>query len=120
MLMHVDQQCAFGVLRGRAVCDQRLFGRRREGVARPDLNQRRRSDGSEHPLFKVAAAYPICTITWLIVPSHVSDPNKLRSMKEFLRWIYSDEGSRIALTTNYGVLRPPLLDSVRDQVANIH
>ena len=65
------------------------------------------------------AAYPICTLTWLIVPSRIPDAGKLREMKKFLRWAYSD-GQQIALKMDYGVLQPPLLDSVRDQIEKIH
>jgi phosphate transport system substrate-binding protein len=63
-------------------------------------------------------AYPICTLTWLIVPSHIADAGKLREMKRFLRWAYSD-GQQIALKMDYGVLQPPFLDHVRDQIAKI-
>jgi len=64
-------------------------------------------------------AYPICTLTWLIVPSQIPDASKLREMKRFLRWAYSD-GQQLALKMDYGVLQPPLLDSVRDQIEKIH
>jgi len=63
-------------------------------------------------------AYPICTLTWLIVPSHIADPGKLREIKRFLRWAYSD-GQQIALKMDYGILQPPFSDYVRDQIAKI-
>jgi len=65
-----------------------------------------------------AGAYPICTLTWLIVPSQISDAGKLREMKRVLRWAYSD-GQQIALKMDYGVLQPPLLDAVREQIEKI-
>ena len=63
-------------------------------------------------------AYPICTLTYLIVPSHFADAAKLREMKRFLRWAYGD-GQQIALKMDYGVLQPPFSDYVRDQIAKI-
>ena len=63
-------------------------------------------------------AYQICTLTWLIVPSHIADPGKLREIKRFLRWAYSD-GQQIALKMDYGILQPPFSDYVRDQIAKI-
>jgi phosphate transport system substrate-binding protein len=63
-------------------------------------------------------AYPICTLTYLIVPSHFADAGKLREMKRFLRWAYGD-GQQIALKMDYGVLQPPFSNYVRDQIAKI-
>ena len=62
--------------------------------------------------------YPICTLTWLIVPHEFSDGDKGRAMKRFLRWAYS-EGQKIASPMDYGILQPPLLDRVTDQVERI-
>ncbi|HJZ95528.1 MAG TPA: phosphate ABC transporter substrate-binding protein PstS [Candidatus Solibacter sp.] len=64
------------------------------------------------------AAYPISTLTWLVVPSRFSDAGKLKAMKEFLRWIYGP-GQKLAMSTDYGVLQPPLLNYVNDQVGEI-
>jgi phosphate transport system substrate-binding protein len=64
-------------------------------------------------------AYPICTLTWLIVPSHIADARKLREMKRFLRWAYSD-GQEIALKMDYGILQPPFLNYVRDQIGQLN
>jgi phosphate transport system substrate-binding protein len=64
-------------------------------------------------------AYPITTLTWLIVPSQISDPAKLKATKEFLRWVY-DGGQKLAMSTDYGVLQPPLLNYVNDQIGDIH
>jgi phosphate transport system substrate-binding protein len=63
-------------------------------------------------------AYPICTLTWIVVPGQMGDPAKQKAMKEFLRWGYA-KGQKLAMPMDYGVLQPPLLDSVRDQVADI-
>ncbi len=59
--------------------------------------------------------YPICTLTWLIVPSHNTDPAKQKAIRRFLNWAYRD-GQKIAMRMDYGILEPPLLDRVRDQI----
>jgi phosphate transport system substrate-binding protein len=64
-------------------------------------------------------AYPVSTLTWLIVPSQISDPAKRTAMKAFLRWVY-DGGQKLAMSTDYGVLQPPLLNYVNDQIGDIH
>lgn len=63
-------------------------------------------------------AYPICTLTWLIVPERIENPAKLKQLKSFLRWIYED-GQKIAMSMDYGVIQPPLRDHVRDQIADL-
>jgi phosphate transport system substrate-binding protein len=63
-------------------------------------------------------AYPISTLTWLIVPNHFTDPGKQKAMKAFLRWVY-DGGQKLAMSTDYGVLQPPLLNYVNDQIGDI-
>jgi len=63
-------------------------------------------------------AYPICTLTWLIVPENIENPAKLKQLKSFLRWMYED-GQKIAMSMDYGVIQPPLRDYARDQVANL-
>lgn len=64
-------------------------------------------------------AYPICTLTWIIVPSQIGDIGKQKAMKRFLRWGYT-AGQKLAMPMDYGVLQPPLLNRVQDQVDNIH
>lgn len=62
--------------------------------------------------------YPICTLTWLIVPSEFTNTAKGTMMKRFLRWAYMD-GQKMAMPMDYGILQPPLIDRVRDQVEAI-
>jgi phosphate transport system substrate-binding protein len=64
-------------------------------------------------------AYPVSTLTWLIVPSQISDLAKLKAMKAFLRWVY-EGGQKLAMSTDYGVLQPPLLNYVNDQIGDVH
>jgi phosphate transport system substrate-binding protein len=68
---------------------------------------------------KAEGAYPIATLTWLIVPSQIPDGAKQKAMKRFLRWAYA-QGQKIAMQMDYDVLQPPLLDRVRDQIGDIH
>jgi phosphate transport system substrate-binding protein len=63
-------------------------------------------------------AYPICTLTWLIVPGEFADNAKGKAMKRFLRWVYGD-GQKIAMPMDYGILQPPLLNRVQDQIEAI-
>jgi hypothetical protein len=40
-------------------------------------------------------------------------------MKRFLRWAYS-YGQEIALKMDYGILQPPFLNYVRDQIGKLN
>ena len=64
-------------------------------------------------------AYPISTLTWLIVPSHISDERKRKATRDFLDWAYKS-GQKIANSMDYDELQAPLIDRVRDQVSAIH
>jgi hypothetical protein len=61
----------------------------------------------------------MATLTWLIVPCQIGDPGKLKAMKTFLHWVYGP-GQKVALSTDYSVIQPPLLTRISDQVADIH
>jgi phosphate transport system substrate-binding protein len=65
-----------------------------------------------------ADAYPICTLTWLIVSGHVEDIVRQKAIKRFLRYNLT-EGQQIAMKMDYGVLQPPLIDRIRDQVDEV-
>jgi phosphate transport system substrate-binding protein len=64
-------------------------------------------------------AYPICTMTWLIVPSKIADAGKRNAMRGFLRYAFGP-GLKIALPMDYTVFQPPLIDQVRDLVVDIN
>ena len=66
-----------------------------------------------------ADAYPICTLTWLVVPSVIPDIPKQKGMKRFLNWVY-DSGIKLAMSMDYGILPPKTLDQVRYQIEKIH
>jgi phosphate transport system substrate-binding protein len=64
-------------------------------------------------------AYPISTLTWLLVPSKIADDAKRKAMREFLEWAYGP-GQKIANSLDYDELQAPLIDRVRAQVKDIH
>src|SRR5262245_24238104 len=66
-----------------------------------------------------ADAYPICTLTWLVVPSVIPDLAKQKGMKRFLNWVY-DSGIKLAMSMDYGILPPKTIDRVRFQIEKIH
>lgn len=63
-------------------------------------------------------AYPISTLSWLIVPSSFSDPAKTKAMKQFLRWCY-DDGQKLLNSFEYDGIPQPLLAYVKDQIGDI-
>jgi phosphate transport system substrate-binding protein len=36
------------------------------------------------------AAYPICSFTYLLIPSKIDDPAKKKALKDFLLWMLTD------------------------------
>lgn len=66
-----------------------------------------------------ADAYPICTLTWLVVPSVIPDLAKQKGMKRFLNWVY-DSGIKLAMSMDYGILPPKTIDRVRFQIEKFH
>lgn len=60
-------------------------------------------------------SFPICTLTWLIVPAEINDGDRGRAVKRFLRWALTD-GQQQAMSFDYGIIQPPLIERIRDQV----
>jgi len=114
----IEQKLAYGLV-------QNSSGKFRK----PTLEALAAAIGSEEALLKdfrtpianaaSPEAYPICTLTWLLIPSEISDPAKQKEMKRFLRWGY-DAGIKLAMSMDYGILPPKLLEAVKDQVEKIH
>jgi phosphate transport system substrate-binding protein len=48
-------------------------------------------------------AYPISSFTWLLVPTHIADAAKAKSIKEFLGWMLAD-GQKLAAGLSYAPL----------------
>jgi phosphate transport system substrate-binding protein len=59
-------------------------------------------------------AYPIATLTWLIVPSKM-DGSKKVAMKRFLHWAYMD-GIKLVMSLDYGVLSSEVMDKAQNQI----
>jgi phosphate transport system substrate-binding protein len=56
-----------------------------------------------------AAAYPIASFTWLVVPRHIADRAKRNSMLDFLRWMLA-AGQAQAAALGYLELPKDLVD----------
>ena len=63
-------------------------------------------------------AYPISSFTWLLIPTHPTDPAKGKVIKDFLNWMLSQgEGQVSAL--DYAPLPSTVADKVRATVATL-
>jgi phosphate transport system substrate-binding protein len=60
-----------------------------------------------------AAAYPITSFTWLLIPTHFTDPAKGKAVADFLRWMLTN-GEPEASAMGYA----PLPKAVSDKVAS--
>ena len=65
-----------------------------------------------------ADAYPISSFTWLLIPTHASDPNKAKALADFLGWML-DHGEAEAAALTYAPLPKPVQDMVRKSIANV-
>jgi phosphate transport system substrate-binding protein len=65
-------------------------------------------------------AYPMASLTFLIVPSKFEDPAKRDLVKKFLTWAYDiNAGQKAVLAFDYNALPPKILDEARSQVDRI-
>jgi phosphate transport system substrate-binding protein len=48
-----------------------------------------------------AAAYPVCSFTWLLIPSRIEEVSKRMVLTDFLEWMLVD-GQRVAESLGYG------------------
>jgi phosphate transport system substrate-binding protein len=65
-----------------------------------------------------AASYPISSFTWLLIPTHSTDPAKTKALAEFLDWML-DHGEAEAAPLTYAPLPKPVQDMVRKSIAQI-
>ena len=63
-------------------------------------------------------AYPIASYTYLLVPQKFDEVPKRDAMKRFLEWVFTD-GQKSALSLDYNVLTPNILEKVRVRVDRI-
>jgi phosphate transport system substrate-binding protein len=65
-----------------------------------------------------AAAYPISSFTWLLIPAQISDPAKRDAIKGFLTWMLSD-GQGYNEGLSYAKLPKPVVDKEKKAIAMI-
>jgi phosphate transport system substrate-binding protein len=66
-----------------------------------------------------AGAYPICSFTWIIVPTHISDGTKRNALIGFLRWMMGP-GQRQAAALGYLPIPKDLAAKEVAAIAKIH
>lgn len=65
-----------------------------------------------------ANSYPISSFTWLLIPTHSTDPAKAKALAGFLDWMLTDgEGEAAAMT--YAPLPKPVQEMVRKSIAQV-
>lgn len=65
-----------------------------------------------------ADSYPIASFTWLLVPTHFDDPNKAKTLQQFLTWML-DHGEAEAPSMSYAALPQQVQDAVRRSISQI-
>jgi phosphate transport system substrate-binding protein len=66
-----------------------------------------------------AAAYPICSFTWLLIPDQIKDPAKRDAIKGFLKWALTD-GQSFTQALSYGQLPKLVVTKELKAIALIH
>ena len=61
-------------------------------------------------------AYPICSFTWLLIPSQIPDAKKAQTIKGFLQWMLTD-GQKVAPTLDYAPLPKEVVAKEMKQIA---
>lgn len=65
-----------------------------------------------------ADSYPISSFTWLLIPTHSTDPSKAKVLADFVGWML-DHGEGEAAALTYAPLPKPVQDMVRKSIASI-
>jgi phosphate transport system substrate-binding protein len=65
------------------------------------------------------ASYPIASFTWLLLRADNPDTAKGRALRDFVRWMLSDEAQAIARELGYAPLPAPVAALVRGRVATL-
>ncbi len=63
-------------------------------------------------------SYPISSFTWLLVPTHISDPAKAKTIADFLHWML-EHGESEASGMGYAPLPKPVADKVALTIGKI-
>lgn len=64
-------------------------------------------------------AYPITSLTWLVVPTHIADDGKRTAVTAFLKWMLGP-GQRQAAALGYLALPKEIVAKEEDAIAGIH
>jgi phosphate transport system substrate-binding protein len=65
-----------------------------------------------------ADSYPISSFTWLLIPTHSTDPAKAKALADFLGWML-DHGEGEAAAMTYAPLPKQVQDMVRKSIVNV-
>jgi len=65
-----------------------------------------------------AAAYPIASFTWLLIPDKMKDPAKRDAVKDFLKWMLTD-GQQYNEALSYAKLPKPIADKESKAISKI-
>jgi phosphate transport system substrate-binding protein len=65
-----------------------------------------------------AAAYPISSFTWLLIPTKIQDPTKSKAIKEFLNWMLT-KGQTYCEALSYSQLPKPVIAKEMKQIAMV-
>jgi phosphate transport system substrate-binding protein len=65
-----------------------------------------------------AESYPISSFTWLLIPTHSTDPSKAKVLADFVGWML-DHGEAEAAGLTYASLPKTVQDQVRKSIENI-
>ena len=63
-------------------------------------------------------AYPICSFTWLLVPTKIQDAAKRKAITDFLRWMLTD-GQKMTSDLSYASLPKPVVTKELAAIAKI-
>jgi phosphate transport system substrate-binding protein len=65
-----------------------------------------------------ATSYPISSFTWLLIPTHSTDPAKAKALAGFLDWMVAN-GEAEAAAMSYAPLPKPVQDMVKKSIATV-
>lgn len=65
------------------------------------------------------AAYPVCSFTYLLIPSKIDDPAKKQAVKDFLHWMLTD-GQNDAESLSYAKLPKEVVSREMKAIARIN
>jgi phosphate transport system substrate-binding protein len=64
-------------------------------------------------------AYPISSFTWLLIPVQAKDPNRGKTIVDFLNWML-DNGQSMTAELDYAPLPGNVAQKIRDSIKQVH